>query len=221
MVIGRLLIVVLVALVIFDPHAAFGPRSSRPPSAPAAPPRRSTSLATRPPSTRCARRQRRRRRGRRRGRARRDRAVLVRHRRRRLHGRSAPRAGRSRRSTAARRRRRRCGPTRSGRTACRSPFDDARFSGISRRRARHRRELGRRAAALRHQVAGQGARSPASRSRATASWSTRRSSTRPRANVDCFDDVPSTAAHLPRPGRHAARRRHRCSATRTWRARTS
>ena len=39
-----------------------------------------------------------------------------------------------------------------------------------------------------------GARSPASGSRARASSSTRRSSTRPGRNVDCFDDVPATAA---------------------------
>ena len=43
-------------------------------------------------------------------------------------------------------------------------------------------------------LAAQGARGPATASRAAASPSTRRSSTRPTPNVDCFDDVPSTAA---------------------------
>ena len=166
----------------------------------------------------AARRQRRRR-GRRRGRrARRRGAVLVRHRRRRVHGHPRPRTGnvttidhretapaamtpdsfcengsaarvRSPRATAA------CRP------ACPAP-----------------RGLGAGARSLRDDLAAQGARSPASASRAAASSSTRCSATRSPATART-----STTSRRPRrststPTGQPRRRRHARSATRTWRA---
>ena len=100
-----------------------------------------------------------------------------------------------RRSTAARPRPPRCARTRSSRTA--SPLA-VRRRPLQRpvgRRARHRRQAGTKA--LRGYGTMFAARDAAARpsaSPATGSPSTRPSSTRRSANVDFFDDVPSTAA---------------------------
>ena len=63
-----------------------------------------------------------------------------------------------------------------------------------RRRARHAVRLGVPAAQLRHVHAQGGAHLRRPGRRPTASWSTRRSSTRRRRNAPYFDDIPSTAA---------------------------
>ena len=84
-------------------------------------------------------------------------------------------------------------------------FPINRYSGLSRRRARHARRVGVRAAPLRHLLAR--ARRSAygvERRAPTASRSTRRSSTRRRRNAPYFDDIPSTRGDLPRRRRHAA-----------------
>ena len=141
-----------------------------------------------------ARRQRRRRGGRGRRRARRDRAVLVPASAAAASWSSARRRAGSRRSTAARRRPRRCGRTRSSRTARRSPFDDARYSGLSAGVPGTVAQWDEALRPLRHLVAERGCCSRRSTSPAAASWSTRPSSTRPRRTSTYFDDIPSTAA---------------------------
>ena len=74
------------------------------------------------------------------------------------------------------------------------PFNDARFSGLSVGVPGTRRDVGRRAREVRHDLARGRAAGRASASRATASSSTRRSSTRRSAIVDWFDDIPRRAA---------------------------
>ena len=76
----------------------------------------------------------------------------------------------------------------------RCAFNDARYSGLSGRRAGDRRGLGRRAAQVRQLDAEARAARRRSTSRATASWSTRRSPTRRGRTSPWFDDIPSTAA---------------------------
>ena len=62
------------------------------------------------------------------------------------------------------------------------------------RRARDAARPGRGAATLRHDLAARGAEARRSGSPSTASSSTRRSTTRPKANGACFADFPATAA---------------------------
>ena len=106
------------------------------------------------------------------------------------------RRARSRRSTAARRRRRRW---------CRTSSSTATAPPLAVRRHPLQRPVGRRARARRYagttccdrygtMLAAQARCSRRIASRAAASRSTRRSSTRPRGNGTYFDDVPSTAA---------------------------
>ena len=74
------------------------------------------------------------------------------------------------------------------------PFNDARYSGLSVGVPGHRRGVGPRAGEVRDDLARAGAPAGHRRRARTASWSTRRSSTRRGDNADWFDDIPSSAA---------------------------
>ena len=118
------------------------------------------------------------------------------------------RRARSRRSTRARRRRRRCCPTSSSRTATPlTPFNDARYSGLSAGVPGTPRGWDKRAAPLRHDVASSEALAPGDR-RGAQGLHGRPDVLRPdRPERAVLRRHPVDRGDLPRPGRHVARRR--------------
>ena len=118
------------------------------------------------------------------------------------------RRARSRRSTAARSRPRSMRPDSFWENGAPLAFNDGALQRHVGRHPGHACHLGARAAPLRHLVARASAARPASAWPATASPSTRPSSTRPTPQRRLVQRHPLDRRDLPRPRRHAARRRH-------------